>query len=174
MIIIYGGRQEPDWGKVSRAEGPFGWLNMSHCDTNTRSRHEDDEHSEVWSRSRSLDWPRARSSSTADDIRTTLVVGNAAYGADRTCQSPFLKGLVAVRYRPRAINNRPCSFVPKRPRSRHWSSSGSLVVMAPPVLLERCQHPAFVFIPYLLRNLMDSDQHCLAHFLRRRFPLLVY
>jgi hypothetical protein len=46
--------------------------------------------------------------------------------------------------------------------------------MAPLVLLERSQLPAFVFIPYLLRNLMDSDQHCLAHFLEHRFSLLVY
>jgi len=33
------GVMDPDLGKVSRAEGPFGWLNMSHCDTNTRSQH---------------------------------------------------------------------------------------------------------------------------------------
>jgi hypothetical protein len=45
---------------------------------------------------------RTRSSSTADIIR---LLGRAAYGADRACYSLILKGLVAVRYRPRAINN---------------------------------------------------------------------
>jgi hypothetical protein len=58
--------------RVSEVEEASGWLNMSYGDTDTRSQQKDDEHSEAWSRFRSLDWPRTRSSSTADIVRTTL------------------------------------------------------------------------------------------------------
>jgi hypothetical protein len=37
--------------------------------------------------------------------------------------------------------------------------------MASLVILEQCQHfIQYLLFPYLLRNLMDSDQHFLAHF----------
>lgn len=36
----------------------FVWLNMSHCDTNTRAHWMDDEQGEALSRFRSLDWPK--------------------------------------------------------------------------------------------------------------------
>jgi hypothetical protein len=73
-------------------------------------------------------------------------VGKAAYGADRTCQSPMLDWVVAVRYRPRAMNNRPWS--PTEEASRKTRSlSRNVVEMARVELLERCQHLAFVFVP---------------------------
>ena len=154
---------------------------MSHCDTNARTQQKDDEQSEAWSRFRSLDWPRTDSSSTADDIRTTPCGQGRLRRGSYLCQSLRVKdwwrsdtvGELSAQQHVSLSCRGGVAVDANLSTEPHGDGAADATGRVSAVRI-RLSAPIILLIRYLLRNLMESDQHCLAQFSWHRFSLLVY